>query len=56
MGEALWGQMGGEGERCERPSDWSCGKRERKSKKKNTGEPKTAKRRKIKENQQNCVT
>lgn len=48
MGEALWGQMGGEGERCERPSDWSCGKRERKRKKKKHGGTKDRKKKKNK--------
>lgn len=49
MGEALWGQMGGGGEGCERGSDWSYGKREKEEKKKKRGESKGCKKREQKE-------
>lgn len=49
MGEALWGQMGGGGEGCERGSDWSYGKREKEEKKKKRGKSKGCKKREQKE-------
>lgn len=59
MGEALWGQMGGGGEGCERGSDWSYGKREKEEKKKKTREiqrlQKMGTKRK-KKTKHNCVT